>query len=656
MTAHDDHAKAPAPPGADAVTRRRPRDEFPGPSRRSVRPSWASLPVVTSEASARTRGTLLAAAVLFLCLAGAMSAAASAAAAPDTVIAEPVEPLSGAELETLVAPVALYPDDLLAIVLPASTFPLQVVLAARFLEERETDPAVAPDESWDASVVALLNYPEVVALLDRELNWTRQLGEAVLRQQEDVIGAVAEFRRQVAAVGNLESDDKQVVAVSDAGTIEITPVEREVIHVPYYDPAAVVTHQPERVYYYHPRAYPVYYYPYPGGHYFANGAFWGVTSAFSIGWRSRSLHWHHHGFHDHPYFGYAYHDPFYYRRPHVWLSFQRKDRLRRHDRRHHDDNRWRDNDRHRGSRPGRGRHQDQHGHRQDKHGRKDDRRHHHNKRGRQDDHNRSTASGGGRDRRVAAHRASGGGFRPSVGAPSGAMSAAIPRLSKSPSASQADRHRRRSPANGWNDPQTAPASLRQAIRQRAANPPPAPAPRPAAANPERRLGLEHRGATKPLRLLRRPPSSPAAPTQSPRAAVPLRKPESAQRFVGSPRPRAAVEPLRTTRAAAIGNPVRSIPPRARRVQGMQQRERPQGSARSAGAAPPPYAPPAAVPRFTSTSTVARSALDRPGLRVQSSQPRGTRHVARGPAAAGADRGAQRRPVRQRVPRRPDSIR
>ena len=295
--------------------------------------------------------------MLLLCLAAAPSAwastgAASDGTAPENLAVEPVELLSGEQLAELVAPVALYPDDLLAIVLPASTFPLQVVLAARFLEAREADPNLEPDSEWDPAVVALLNYPEVVALLDRDIKWTWQLGEAVLVQQEDVIAAVAEFREQASAAGNLESDEKQVVSVNAAGAIEITPVERETIYVPYYDPQAVRAHQPTRAYHYFPRAYPVYYYPYPSGHYFSNGAFWGVTSAFSIGWHSRSLHWHHYGFRDHPYFGFTYHDPFYYRRPHIWLNVYSQDRSRRHDRRHREDNRWRNDDRRVGPRPG----------------------------------------------------------------------------------------------------------------------------------------------------------------------------------------------------------------------------------------------------------------------------------------------------------------
>jgi len=138
------------------------------------------------------------------------------------------EPLTGAELENLIGPVALYPDDLLAIVLPASTYPLQIVQAARFLEARQTDSALQPDESWDESVVALLNYPEVIRLLNDDIDWTWQLGEAFISQHEDVIAAVESFRDRAYAAGNLKSDQHQIIT-QDENVIEIEPVEDDTI-------------------------------------------------------------------------------------------------------------------------------------------------------------------------------------------------------------------------------------------------------------------------------------------------------------------------------------------------------------------------------------------------------------------------------------------
>jgi hypothetical protein len=227
---------------------------------------------------------------------------------------EDIPLLSAVELESLVGPIALYPDDLLAVVLPASTFPLQVIQAKRFLDELEADPSLQPDESWDDAVVALTNYPEVVDLLNEDLDWTWRLGEAVVAQQTDVIAAIETFRDRAYAAGNLRSDAHQNVAHND-GVIEISPVEDDVIYVPYYEPERVVVYQPRPVYYYYPTAYPVYYYPYPAGYAFHSGFFWGVTTAFTIGWYTDSLNVFHHSYYGHPYYGYSYWDSWWYRRP-----------------------------------------------------------------------------------------------------------------------------------------------------------------------------------------------------------------------------------------------------------------------------------------------------------------------------------------------------
>lgn len=223
--------------------------------------------------------------------------------------------LSATELEELVGPIALYPDDLLAIVLPASAYPLQIVEAARFLEAYENNSSLEPDENWDDSVVALTNYPEVIELLNDDLDWTLRLGDAVVAQQADVVSAVESFRDRAYAAGNLKSDKYQTISEDD-GVIYIAPAQEDVIYVPYYEPARVVYYQPRPVYYYHPRAYPVYYYPYAAGHHFSDNYFWGVTTAFTIGWSSHSLHTWHHSYYGHPYYGRSYWNH-WYRRPSI---------------------------------------------------------------------------------------------------------------------------------------------------------------------------------------------------------------------------------------------------------------------------------------------------------------------------------------------------
>lgn len=219
---------------------------------------------------------------------------------------------SAAELEDLVAPVALYPDDVLGIILPASTFPLDIVRAARFLDEREADATLEPDPAWDDSIVALLNYPEVVRMLDENLDWTWALGEAVLTDQAAVLAAAQDFRSQAYAAGNLQSDDKQTVTQAD-GTIEIRPANPEVVYIPVYEPREVVVFQPAPIWHYYPVAYPLYYYPYPVGYHFGYGGFWGVSSYFAIGWHSHYLHVHHHTHYGHPYYLSSYYSyaPYY---------------------------------------------------------------------------------------------------------------------------------------------------------------------------------------------------------------------------------------------------------------------------------------------------------------------------------------------------------
>jgi hypothetical protein len=253
--------------------------------------------------------------------------------------------ISETEISELIGPIALYPDDLLAIVLPASTYPLQIVEAGRFLEDLEDDPTLQPDEDWDDSIVALLNYPEVVELLNEDLDWTWRLGEAVVGQQSDVIAAIEDFRDRAYAAGNLKSDDYQLVA-QEEGTIQISPVQEDVIYVPYYEPEQVVVYQPRPVYYYHPRPYPVYYYPYPSYYsfhnHFYNDFFWGVTTAYAIGWHSYHLNVFHHSYYGHPYYGRSYRDRYWYRRPdiHVYNTTYARNNISVSRNRYRDGDQW----------------------------------------------------------------------------------------------------------------------------------------------------------------------------------------------------------------------------------------------------------------------------------------------------------------------------
>jgi hypothetical protein len=255
---------------------------------------------------------LIIAAVMVAAVATPLVLAATSPALEEfTQIAPLLDPFA---LEELVAPIALYPDELLGIALPASTYPLQIVQAARYLEAHKADPSLEPGKDWDDTIVALLNYPEVIALLNADLDWTWQLGEAVLNQQPDVIQAIERFRERALAAGNLESDEHKVVS-RDNGVIEIRSAESDAIYVPYYEPAQMIYPQPVAAYYYYPTRYPVYYYPYPAGYPFYSGAFWGLTSAFTVGWYTNHLHVHHYGYRSHPYYGRHYYRPHFRRYP-----------------------------------------------------------------------------------------------------------------------------------------------------------------------------------------------------------------------------------------------------------------------------------------------------------------------------------------------------
>jgi hypothetical protein len=247
-----------------------------------------------------------------LLIAGAMLAsgpARSQSQAPGATVS-----LDPADLDELVGPIALYPDDILSIVLPASTFPLDIVRAARYLRELQDDPTLEPDESWDESIIALLNYPEILMMMDEDLDWTWALGEAVLTDRAAVLTAAQDFRRLAYAAGNLQSDDKLVVSDSD-GVIEIAPANPEVIYIPVYEPRQVVVYHSRPVFGYYPFGYPAYYYPYPSGYFFPSDYFWGVTSYFSIGWHSHLFHVHHYSHRLHPYYlnSYYLNQPYYYR-------------------------------------------------------------------------------------------------------------------------------------------------------------------------------------------------------------------------------------------------------------------------------------------------------------------------------------------------------
>jgi hypothetical protein len=159
---------------------------------------------------------------------------------------------SQAQIQQLVAPIALYPDALLTQVLMASTYPLEVVEAARWSRDNPTMKGPALEtamqaQSWDPSIKALTSVPQTLQMMNDKLDWTQQLGDAFLAQQQSVLDAVQTLRAEAQAAGNLQSTPQQVVTTApppagqiDAGVqqpIVIEPVNPDVYYVPVYDPA-----------------------------------------------------------------------------------------------------------------------------------------------------------------------------------------------------------------------------------------------------------------------------------------------------------------------------------------------------------------------------------------------------------------------------------
>ncbi len=219
-------------------------------------------------------------------LAFAVNAVAQAPAASGGAAAAP----SAEELAQLVGPIALYPDDLVAIVLPAATNPLQLVQADRFLDKRKADPKLPVDEKWDDAVKSLLNYPDVVKMMSGDLDWTSALGEAVVADQGAVLEAVQSFRRKAQGAGNLKSDAKQVVQV-EKEIITIVPADPQVIYVPQYNPTTVITYGVAPVWGYYPTPYPSYYYPYAPGAALAAGVIWGAAIGAAWGGGRYGANW-----------------------------------------------------------------------------------------------------------------------------------------------------------------------------------------------------------------------------------------------------------------------------------------------------------------------------------------------------------------------------
>ena len=243
--------------------------------------------------------------------------------AQDSDSLEPSEKFSREELAQMLAPVALYPDVLLSQVLMASTYPIEVIEADRWvkknpeLKDDVLDEALL-NENWDPSVKALCHFPSVLALMSERISETTNIGNAFLVQEDEVIDMIQELRAKAQAQGNLASNSEQKIIV-EKETIIIEPADPRVIYVPYYDPYYVYGS------WWYP-AYPPYY--------------WGPSR---VGLGVGISYWP--GF----YFGFAFGGWSYFdwHRHHIFIDVHKRPRYVRHDRWRSEPGRWNHLPRHR---------------------------------------------------------------------------------------------------------------------------------------------------------------------------------------------------------------------------------------------------------------------------------------------------------------------
>jgi uncharacterized membrane protein YgcG len=234
---------------------------------------------------------VLAGCVVFATVSGALASQSDQPAAQSTVQNAQLTP---AQLEQLVAPIALYPDALVAQIVAAATYPDEIAQADRWMQQHadlkgEALAQQVDQQSWDPAVKALTEFPSVLANMDKNLSWTSSLGDAYVNHQQDVMNAVQVMRGRAQKAGNLKTTSQEKVT-QKGKTIAIDPAEADVIYVPQYDPWLV----------YGPPvgAWPGWY-GYPGlfingpGIGFGLGFGIGFFGGFGWGWHHWGSDWHH---------------------------------------------------------------------------------------------------------------------------------------------------------------------------------------------------------------------------------------------------------------------------------------------------------------------------------------------------------------------------
>jgi hypothetical protein len=183
--------------------------------------------------------------VVLLCVNLAVPPGLMAQGAPGDAATQEKPAFRPEEIDQMVAPIALYPDALLAQVLTASTYPLEIVQAARFVQQNKELKgdklmAAAKDKDWEPSVKAMLSFSEVLLMMNEQLEWTEKLGNAFLSQQKEVMASVQRLRQKAEASGNLKTTKEQKVVVEkETKVIVIESASPQVVYVPAYNPTVV---------------------------------------------------------------------------------------------------------------------------------------------------------------------------------------------------------------------------------------------------------------------------------------------------------------------------------------------------------------------------------------------------------------------------------
>ncbi len=205
---------------------------------------------------------------------------------------QPRQEFAQQELDQMLAPIALYPDALLSQILMASTYPIEVVQAARW---SKANPGISGDQAvkaveqqpWDPSVKSLVAFPNVLSMMDEKLDWMERLGDAFLSQEQAVMGTVQQLRQKAQAAGNLQSNNN-IVVQPQGQTIVIEQANPQIVYVPYYDPTFV--YGP----WWYPAYPPVFWRPWPGYYArpgFGPGFYWGSGITIGAGFFFGRVDW-----------------------------------------------------------------------------------------------------------------------------------------------------------------------------------------------------------------------------------------------------------------------------------------------------------------------------------------------------------------------------